>query len=61
MSTPAPVSKDSTEVLFDPHAFPEDLVTVQRKAAELYQQLRDFQTTLPWSREPHPGWDGETE
>ncbi|MFE1206406.1 hypothetical protein ACFW5V_32485 [Streptomyces sp. NPDC058762] len=54
MSTPAPDT-------FDPHAFPADLVAAQRQAAELYAALHALQATLPWSREPHPGWPDETE
>ncbi|MET9779232.1 hypothetical protein ABZ023_34150, partial [Streptomyces sp. NPDC006367] len=56
MSTPV-----SDSAPFDPHAFPADLVAAQRKAAELYAALRVFQETLPWSREPHPGFPQETE
>ncbi|MCG8971818.1 hypothetical protein [Streptomyces sp. CL12-4] len=56
MSTPAPDSAP-----FDPHAFPADLVAAQRQAAELYAALHAHQETLPWSREPHPGWPDETE
>ncbi|GAA5070645.1 hypothetical protein [Streptomyces similanensis] len=41
---------------FDPHAFPADLVAAQRQAAELHAALHAHQTSLPWSREPHPGW-----
>ncbi|MEU6325358.1 hypothetical protein [Streptomyces sp. NPDC047009] len=37
--------------------FPADLRAAQRTAAELYA----YQATLPWSREPHPGWPEDTE
>ncbi|MFF0698380.1 hypothetical protein ACFYU4_37820 [Streptomyces tendae] len=60
MSTPAPASEDSGAP-FDPHAFPTDLIAAQRQAAELFAALHALQATLPWSREPHPGWPGETE
>ncbi|MFF9901301.1 hypothetical protein [Streptomyces longispororuber] len=46
---------------FDPHDFPADLIGAQRTAAELYAALHALQKTLPWSREPHPGWDEVTE
>ncbi|MFF8399875.1 hypothetical protein [Streptomyces sp. NPDC016172] len=71
MSTPAPApaAKDpsapgpaTTEPApFDPHAFPADLRAAQRTAAELYAALHAHQATLPWSREPDPGWPDETE
>ncbi|MFI9772223.1 hypothetical protein ACIHJG_35975 [Streptomyces sp. NPDC052415] len=54
MSSPTPPP-------FDPHAFPADLVTAQRTAAELYAALDALQARLPWSREPHEGWPDETE
>ncbi|WP_217561821.1 hypothetical protein [Streptomyces sp. GbtcB6] len=34
---------------------------VLHKAAELYLPLRACRKTLPWSREPHPGWLEGTE
>ncbi|MFG3132942.1 hypothetical protein ACGFZU_35240 [Streptomyces tendae] len=46
---------------FDPLKFPNDLVDAQRRLATLQAQLRVHQATLPWSREPHPGWPDETE
>ncbi|MET8696884.1 hypothetical protein ABZV65_30590 [Streptomyces bauhiniae] len=41
---------------FDPHAFPADLRRAQRKTDDLFARLHALQGTLPWSREPHPGW-----
>ncbi|MGV9509367.1 hypothetical protein ACWDQZ_27580 [Streptomyces tendae] len=62
MSTPAPApAPEDSSAPFDPHAFPSDLVAAQRQAAELYAALHAYQETLPWSREPHPGWPDETE
>ncbi|MFM9647808.1 hypothetical protein ACKI1S_16870 [Streptomyces galilaeus] len=71
MSTPAPAlaSKDpsapgpaATEPApFNPHDFPADLRDAQRKAAELYAELRAYQKTLAWAREPHAGWPEEVE
>ncbi|MER6109305.1 hypothetical protein [Streptomyces hirsutus] len=46
---------------FDPHAFPDDLVAAQRRAAELHVALHRLQARLPWSREPHKGWPEQTE
>lgn len=48
-------------VVFDPHDFPADLIAAQCRAAELYAALHAHQATLPWSREPHPGWPDEAE
>lgn len=56
MSTPTP-----TEPTFDPHDFPQKLRDAQRRAAELYAEIRTLQARLPWSREPHPGWPADTE
>ncbi|MET9528192.1 hypothetical protein [Streptomyces coeruleorubidus] len=42
---------------FDPFAFPPALVAAQREAAEVEAELRRFQATLPWSREPQDGWE----
>ncbi|MFE9679770.1 hypothetical protein ACFYO5_37690 [Streptomyces sp. NPDC006259] len=56
MSTPAPEPDP-----FDPQNFPADLIAAQRQVADLYAALRAHQATLPWSREPHPGWQDETE
>ncbi|OVZ99537.1 hypothetical protein B9W64_37735 [Streptomyces sp. CS159] len=62
MSTPAPApAPEDPSAPFDPHAFPAALVAAQRQAAELYAALHALQATLPWSREPHPGWPDETE
>ncbi|GGY16844.1 hypothetical protein GCM10010358_80570 [Streptomyces minutiscleroticus] len=47
---------DSTDAPFDPFDFPADLIAAQREAAELHAELHRFQATLPWSREPHDGW-----
>ncbi|MFD4791311.1 hypothetical protein ACFWN1_30575 [Streptomyces sp. NPDC058459] len=57
MTTPTP----ETSPPFDPLAFPTRLRDAQRKAADLYAELHDYQRTLPWSREPHPGWDAVEE
>jgi hypothetical protein len=42
---------------FDPFGFPSGLVTAARDAAEAREELRRYAVTLPWSREPHPGWE----
>jgi hypothetical protein len=42
---------------FDPFAFPSDLIAAQKRAAEVEAELHRFQATLPWSREPHEGWE----
>lgn len=42
---------------FDPLDFPSDLVKAQREAVEAREELRRFAATLPWSREPHEGWE----
>ncbi|GGX67061.1 hypothetical protein [Streptomyces minutiscleroticus] len=47
----------STDAPFDPFDFPADLIAAQREAAELHAELHRFQATLPWSREPHEGWE----
>ncbi|MEU5256319.1 hypothetical protein [Streptomyces longwoodensis] len=49
------------DVPFDPHAFPDDLAAAQLRLAELYAALHALQMTLPWSREPSPGWAPEEE
>ncbi|MFB8120573.1 hypothetical protein ACFC51_32505 [Streptomyces sp. NPDC055962] len=41
---------------FDPHDFPADLVAAQRDTVILAAELEAHAATLPWSREPHPGW-----
>ncbi|MET9119613.1 hypothetical protein ABZX38_36210 [Streptomyces longwoodensis] len=46
---------------FAPDDFPADLLSAQRTAAELYAALHALQASLPWSREPHPGWPEVTE
>ncbi|MEV4333640.1 hypothetical protein AB0K02_24395 [Streptomyces sp. NPDC049597] len=46
---------------FDPYDFPPDLIRAQREAAEVREQLHRFQATLPWSREPHEGWEASHE
>ncbi|MYV41076.1 hypothetical protein GT030_19920 [Streptomyces sp. SID1328] len=46
---------------FDPLAFPDKLREAQHLAADLYAELHDYQQTLPWSREPHPGWEAVQE
>ncbi|RZU28250.1 hypothetical protein EV284_6416 [Streptomyces sp. BK022] len=47
---------DADGAPFDPHAFPSDLRKAQRKVDDLFARLHALQSTLPWSREPHPGW-----
>ncbi|WNZ14914.1 hypothetical protein [Streptomyces sp. 11x1] len=42
---------------FDPLQFPPDLIAAQLRLATLQDQLRAHQARLPWSREPHPGWE----
>ncbi|MFN1193310.1 hypothetical protein ACK03K_34165 [[Kitasatospora] papulosa] len=51
MSTPAPEPAP-----FDPHAFPADLIAAHHDATRLRAELEAYAATLPWSREPHPGW-----
>ncbi|MGW2550052.1 hypothetical protein [Streptomyces sp. NPDC001635] len=46
---------------FDPYAFPAELLEAQRKVAGLFAELNAYQATLPWCREPHPGWPAEEE
>ncbi|MFI6341081.1 hypothetical protein [Streptomyces sp. NPDC050535] len=67
-TSPSPAAKDPTvtepdkaPAPFDPQDFPPNLRDAQRRAAELYAELHAFQATLPWSRDPHPGWPNETE
>ncbi|MET9776216.1 hypothetical protein ABZ023_18480 [Streptomyces sp. NPDC006367] len=55
------MSTSAAPAPFDPHAFPPELIAAQRQAAELYAALHALQETLPWSREPHPGWPEVTE
>lgn len=45
----------------DPFDFPATLIAVQKAAAEAYAALHAFQADpeLPWSREPHDGWEVE--
>jgi hypothetical protein len=59
MTTPAPEPTPSAP--FNPLAFPAKLRAAQRKAIELHGELHAYQKTLPWSREPHPGWPDEEE
>ncbi|MCD9904558.1 hypothetical protein LUR56_39790 [Streptomyces sp. MT29] len=58
MSTSTP---DAPTPAFDPHAFPHDLLTAERDATSLLAQLREHGRTLPWSREPHPGFPEVTD
>ncbi|MYX26815.1 hypothetical protein GTY75_09055 [Streptomyces sp. SID8381] len=51
--TPAPAEPEP----FDPLKFPPDLIAAQQRLATLQAQLRALQERLPWSREPHPGWE----
>ncbi|MEU5958263.1 hypothetical protein [Streptomyces sp. NPDC047525] len=57
MST-APTDKQPP---FDAHAFPQELLDAQRRAAELHAEIHEMQKRLPWSREPQPGWEAVTE
>ncbi|MFE2839234.1 hypothetical protein ACFXI6_51320 [Streptomyces mirabilis] len=41
----------------DPFDFPSDLIKAQKDAADAHAKLRRFQASLPWSREPHDGWE----
>lgn len=61
MSDTAEQAADEENEKFNPKDFPKDLREAQRLAAELYAELHAYQETLPWSREPHPGWSDETE
>ncbi|MGW4517905.1 hypothetical protein ACWEO4_39515 [Streptomyces sp. NPDC004393] len=63
MTSPAPASEPAPAdaAPFAPRDFPADLRQAQRAAAELYAALHAHQATLPWSREPHPGWPDEEE
>ncbi|GGY21485.1 hypothetical protein GCM10010358_83770 [Streptomyces minutiscleroticus] len=47
----------ASDASFDPFDFPADSIAVQREAAGLHAELRRFQATLPWSWEPHEGWE----
>lgn len=46
---------------FDPLQFPPDLIAAQLRLATLQRQLQALQERLPWSREPHPGWEAVDE
>ncbi|AJC61948.1 hypothetical protein [Streptomyces sp. 769] len=37
--------------------FPADLVAVQYELAQTRAQYAQLCASLPWSAEPHPGWD----
>ncbi|MFE4582646.1 hypothetical protein [Streptomyces chartreusis] len=54
-TTPSPEQAPAEEKPFDP-LFPQKLRDVQRRATELYAEIRAAQKRLPWSREPHNGW-----
>ena len=41
----------------NPFGFPPDLVEAQKASAEAFEALHRYQATLPWSREPHEGWE----
>lgn len=41
----------------NPFNFPPDLIEAQKASAEAYETLHRYQATLPWSREPHEGWE----
>ncbi|MFB6505544.1 hypothetical protein ACFC07_22365 [Streptomyces sp. NPDC056099] len=54
---------DATDTPSDPSNpfnFPPKLIEAQRAAAEAYEELRRYQAKLPWSREPHDGWEAPT-
>ncbi|MER7952040.1 hypothetical protein ABTY59_32080 [Streptomyces sp. NPDC096079] len=57
MSTAAPASAPAEEQPFDPTAFPADLRAARLRANALYAEQHTFSARLPWSREPHPGWE----
>ncbi|MGX1268015.1 hypothetical protein [Streptomyces phaeoluteigriseus] len=63
MSTPPPSPEQASaeDQKFDPHDFPQNLRDAQRRAAELYAEIRAAQKRLPWPREPHEGWPEVTE
>ncbi|MFM9629791.1 MULTISPECIES: hypothetical protein [Streptomyces] len=60
-ATPSPEQASAEDEKFNPHDFPQKLRDAQRRAAELYAEIRTFQSRLPWSREPHEGWPEVTE
>lgn len=46
---------------FNPEKFPPDLIAAQLRLATLQNRLHAHQARLPWSREPHPGWEAVDE
>jgi len=44
----------------NPFGFPPGLVEAQKASAEAFEALHRYQATLPWSREPHVGWETPT-
>jgi len=48
---------DATDTPSDPFGFPPELIEAQKAAAEAYEELHRYQAMLPWSREPHEGWE----
>lgn len=60
-TTPSPEQAPAEEQPFDPLDFPQKLRDAQRRAAELYAEIRAAQARLPWSREPHEGWPEVTD
>jgi hypothetical protein len=59
-TTPEPSSQPVEEPKpFNPLEFPPDLLGQQRALDAAYEALHAFsaEPTLPWSAEPHEGWD----
>lgn len=54
LSTPGPAAAEPAP--FDPHDFPADLRAAQQATTDLDAQRQALAATLPWSREPDPGW-----
>ncbi|MBV1940828.1 hypothetical protein KUF83_30300 [Streptomyces sp. BV286] len=51
---------DATDTPSDPsnpYGFPPKLVEAQKAAAEAFEELNRYQAKLPWSRDPHDGWE----
>lgn len=53
--SPAPAEEP-----FDPTDFPADLRAARLRANALYAEQNALSARLPWSREPHPGWEPKT-
>ncbi|MGW3389522.1 hypothetical protein [Streptomyces cinereoruber] len=56
-ATPAPEQTAAAEQPFNPLAFPADLRAARLRANTLYAEQAALAARLPWSREPHPGWE----